>query len=110
MSAGERQLLTIARALVKREAKLVLMDEATASLDPASDALVQTALRKAFTLYGATVLVIAHRVHTVMDCDLILGLKDGMVVEFAPPGVLLGQDDSLFAGLVRESSSAVGTS
>ena len=114
MSGGERQLLTIARALLKKHgAALVLMDEATASLDPARDALVQNALRAAFSGSGSggeprnspTVLIIAHRVHTVMDCDYILGLRGGRVVEFAPPGELLKDEHSLFAGLVRESTS-----
>ncbi len=100
-SAGERQLICIARAMLKR-ARVVVMDEATASVDAAGDELVQAALRKAFE--GATTLVVAHRINTVLDSDLILCMQDGRVAEFGPPQELL-RKGGLFRDLVEESSA-----
>jgi ABC-type multidrug transport system fused ATPase/permease subunit len=89
LSVGQRQLLCLARALL-RGSRVIVMDEATASLDAASDALIQRALRTSLRARGCTLLVIAHRLHTVMDCDRILSLKDGRVAEYDDPAALLG--------------------
>jgi ATP-binding cassette subfamily B protein len=78
LSGGERQRLTIARLLLAQP-RVVILDEATAHLDSASEAAVQEALAEALT--GRTALVIAHRLSTIRDADLILVVEDGRIVE-----------------------------
>ncbi|CUG89425.1 ABC transporter, putative [Bodo saltans] len=87
-SVGQRQLVCIARALLRRPVVLV-MDEATANVDHETDAIIQTAVRTLFK--NATVIEIAHRLHTVMDTDRVLVMQFGSVVEFASPAELLGE-------------------
>jgi len=96
-SVGQRQLLVIARALLTN-ARVLIMDEASASLDNDSDANIQLVLREQFK--GATRIVVAHRINTIMDSDYILVVDDGNVAEFQTPGVLLRNADSLFSKLV----------
>jgi ATP-binding cassette subfamily C (CFTR/MRP) protein 1 len=103
LSVGQRQLLCIARALLRRSRVLVL-DEATASVDVATDALVQSMLRTSFV--GCTVFVIAHRIDTVLGCDRVLVMDKGSVAEFDAPAALLARPESLFAALVRSSAQA----
>ncbi|KAJ3358533.1 hypothetical protein GGF32_000311, partial [Allomyces javanicus] len=86
MSVGQSQLLCLARALL-RKTKILVLDEATASVDPQTDEIVQKTIRREFA--GCTILTIAHRVATVMDYDKILTLDHGKVVEFDSPEVLL---------------------
>lgn len=100
LSVGQRQLLCLARAVLRRNSILVL-DEATANIDLATDALIQRAIRSDFP--GCTILTIAHRISTVIDYDRILVLEKGRVVEFDAPQVLLERPDSIFASLVREA-------
>ncbi|HEV2761340.1 MAG TPA: ABC transporter ATP-binding protein [Acidimicrobiales bacterium] len=88
LSGGERQRLTIARLLLARP-RIVILDEATAHLDSASEAAVQEALAEA--LQGRTALVIAHRLSTVRDADLILVIEDGRVVEQGTHDELLAE-------------------
>jgi ABC-type multidrug transport system fused ATPase/permease subunit len=102
-SAGERQLISIARAFL-RQAKIVVLDEATANVDSSGDALVQAAFKSAFR--GATVITVAHRLATILDSDLILVLKEGVIAEMGPPQALLQDAASLFSGLVQESARA----
>ena len=78
LSGGERQRISIARALLKN-APIILLDEATASLDPENEVLVQKAIAK--LVEGKTVIMIAHRLRTVVDADQILVLNDGKLVE-----------------------------
>jgi ABC-type multidrug transport system fused ATPase/permease subunit len=91
-SAGQRQLICLARALL-RQSKVIILDEATAAIDAQADYLIQNVLRN--ELLGATVLVVAHRLPTVLDADLIMGLKLGELVEFDTPAELLQRGDSL---------------
>ena len=106
-SAGERQLLCLARAILVRPRVLVL-DEATASVDGETDAFVQHMLRTRFP--GTTLLTIAHRLNTIMDYDVVLVIDQGKSVEFGSPKELLDRD-GLFGKLVdstgEESSSAL---
>ncbi len=101
-SAGERQLLCLARALL-RGARILVLDEATASVDPRADAAVQTMLRHAFA--QCTVLTIAHRLHTIAESDYVLVMDRGRAAEFAPPAELLARDESLYAALCRQAAT-----
>lgn len=102
-SQGQRQLLCIARSLL-RKPKILVMDEATASIDNKTDSLIQSMIRENFK--DATVLTIAHRLNTIMDCDRVLVLDDGSVAEFDTPQSLLQTEKSLFKALVEKSREA----
>jgi len=85
-SVGEKQLICLARALLRRN-KLLLLDEATASVDVATDHAIQATIQEAFA--GCTVLTIAHRLNTVMGYDLVMVLEQGRLVEKGPPHQLI---------------------
>ncbi|KFM64283.1 Multidrug resistance-associated protein 7, partial [Stegodyphus mimosarum] len=85
-SSGERQLVCLARALLQRT-KILCMDEATACIDYQTDSLIRHTVRMAFR--HSTILIIAHRIETVMDCDRVLVMKDGNILEIDKPSVLL---------------------
>ena len=93
LSGGERQRISIARALLK-DAPIVLLDEATASLDVENETKVQGALSR--LLAGKTVLVIAHRMRTVEAADKIVVLKDGKVAEEGSPKELYEHENGIF--------------
>jgi ABC-type multidrug transport system fused ATPase/permease subunit len=97
LSAGTVQLICLARVLLKRP-KLLFMDEATASVDLATDTLVQKTIREAFA--SSTIVTIAHRLNTVIDFDRICVMDKGGVAEFGPPAELLANKDGLFSQLV----------
>ena len=97
-SAGQRQLLSIARALLT-DATLVLLDEATSAVDGETDAIIQRTVRNAFR--GATVFTIAHRLNTVLDSDKIMVLDQGKLVEFGTPRELMGRAHGHFRGMVH---------
>ncbi|GLT53827.1 hypothetical protein SLA2020_270700 [Shorea laevis] len=98
-SLGQRQLFCLGRALLKRSQILVL-DEATASIDNATDSIIQNTLRTEFI--SCTVITVAHRIPTVMDCSKVLAMSDGKIVEYAEPSKLMNNDASLFGQLVKE--------
>ncbi|ORY46466.1 hypothetical protein BCR33DRAFT_753523 [Rhizoclosmatium globosum] len=107
LSVGERQLLCLARAMLKKP-KVLIMDEATANVDYETDAAIGKALREDFQ--DSTVLTIAHRLNTVMDYDRILVLDAGKVAEFDSPRNLVANEDTIFYNLVAqtgESNAAV---
>ena len=95
-SAGQRQLICIARALL-RNPKILVLDEATASIDNKTDSLIQSMVRKSFA--NSTVLTIAHRLHTIIDCDKIMVLDAGVLEEFDSPKNLLNSPDGMFTSL-----------
>ncbi|KAK0615109.1 P-loop containing nucleoside triphosphate hydrolase protein, partial [Bombardia bombarda] len=96
LSAGQRQLFCLARAMLRRS-KVLLLDEATSSLDRQTETFVDELIRTAFKEW--TAIVVAHRLKTVADFDKILVLQDGHVVEFDSPGNLLAKEDSIFKAL-----------
>ncbi|KAM7277127.1 hypothetical protein ACFE04_018993 [Oxalis oulophora] len=100
-SVGQRQLFCLGRALLKKSNILVL-DEATASVDSATDGVVQKVISQEFK--DQTVVTIAHRIHTIIDSDLVLVLSDGRVAEFDAPGKLLERENSFFSKLIKECS------
>ncbi|KAJ3221938.1 Multidrug resistance-associated protein 4 [Clydaea vesicula] len=102
-SVGERQLICLARAIL-RNSRLIVMDEATSSIDLHTDSLIQNAIRTEFK--HSTVLTIAHRLNTVIDYDKIIVLDYGKLVEFGSPAELLSKDssssDAWFKKMVEE--------
>ena len=107
LSGGERQRISIARALLK-DAPIVLLDEATASLDVENETKVQEALSRLLT--GKTVLVIAHRMRTVEAADKIIVLADGKVAEKGSPSDLLADKDSMFRRMTRLQATSANWS
>ncbi|KAL5210026.1 hypothetical protein ABZP36_005649 [Zizania latifolia] len=101
-SVGQRQLIALGRALLK-QAKILVLDEATASVDTATDNLIQKIIRSEFK--DCTVCTIAHRIPTVIDSDLVLVLSDGKIAEFDTPHRLLEDKSSMFMQLVSEYST-----
>ncbi|XP_038567664.1 multidrug resistance-associated protein 7 isoform X1 [Micropterus salmoides] len=98
-SVGQRQLLCLARALLT-QAKVLCIDEATASVDQKTDKLLQQTIREKFQ--DKTVLTIAHRINTIMDCDRVLVMHAGKAVEFDTPAALCQSDHSIFHRLVGQ--------
>ena len=107
LSGGERQRISIARALLKN-APIVLLDEATASLDVENETKVQEALSR--LLEGKTVLVIAHRMRTVEAADKIVVLAGGRVAEEGSPSELLNKEDGIFRRMTKLQSESAGWS
>ena len=81
-SMGERQLLCLARAILKKE-KILIMDEATSNIDSATDSAIQEIVNREFS--GKTVIVVAHRILTIADCDQIIVMESGEIKEIGSP-------------------------
>ncbi|XP_072309924.1 ATP-binding cassette sub-family C member 9 [Eucyclogobius newberryi] len=97
-SVGQRQLFCLARAFV-RKSSILIMDEATASIDMATENILQKVVMTAFA--DRTVVTIAHRVHTILTADLVIVMKRGNIMEYDKPETLLEQEDGMFASFVR---------
>ncbi|KAK1278178.1 ABC transporter C family member 4 [Acorus gramineus] len=97
-SVGQRQLLCLGRVMLKRS-KILFLDEATASVDSQTDAIIQRIIREDFA--ACTIISIAHRIPTVMDCDRVLVIDAGLAREFDRPSALI-ERPSLFGALVQE--------
>ncbi|KAI7802325.1 ATP-binding cassette sub-family C member 8-like [Triplophysa rosa] len=97
-SQGQRQLFCLARAFV-RKSSILIMDEATASIDMATESILQKVVMTAFA--DRTVVTIAHRVHTILGSDVVIVMKHGGILEYDEPDVLLEQKDSVFSAFVR---------
>ncbi|PIA15905.1 P-loop containing nucleoside triphosphate hydrolase protein [Coemansia reversa NRRL 1564] len=102
LSLGQRQLMALARALVRRS-RLVIMDEATASVDFETDKSIQRTIR-GIEFSDSTLLCIAHRLRTIIDYDYILVLDEGKVVEFDTPACLIKKKDGYFYRLCKNSN------
>lgn len=100
LSVGQRQLLCLARALL-RKTRILVLDEATASVDYNTDDLIQKTIRSEFT--ESTVLTIAHRLNTIMDNSRIIVLDKGEIVEFDSPMNLLQNKQSRFYSIASEA-------
>ncbi|XP_043697568.1 ABC transporter C family member 3-like isoform X2 [Telopea speciosissima] len=98
-SMGQRQLVCLGRALLKRS-KVLILDEATASVDTMTDYLIQQTLTQHFS--GSTVITIAHRITSILDIDMVLLLDNGLILEYDSPAKLLEIKSSSFAKLVKE--------
>jgi len=103
LSAGQRQLLALARALVRRPAVL-LLDEATSAIDNASDAAFRAALRERVLTRGVAVLTVAHRLATALDADRVIVLEHGRVLEAGPPAALIASNGRFAAWLELEAA------
>ncbi|KAG5675829.1 hypothetical protein PVAND_005699 [Polypedilum vanderplanki] len=100
LSVGQRQLVCLARALL-RKTKVLILDEATAAIDFETDELIQKTIRTQFN--DCTILTIAHRLNTIMDSDRIIVLDQGMIAEFDTPQALLDDRNSIFYSMAKNA-------
>jgi ABC-type multidrug transport system fused ATPase/permease subunit len=100
LSQGQRQLMCLARALI-RKSKILVMDEATSSVDAQTDQQVQNTIRKQFVEKGVTVITVAHRLDTVLGYDKVAVLGEGRLLEYGPPSALLQNRSGELRGLVE---------
>ena len=100
LSVGQRQLVCLARALL-RKTKILVLDEATAAVDLETDELIQATIRREFS--DCTILTIAHRLSTIMDYDKILVLQNGEKVEYDSPEKLKGNSNGIFYSMCKDA-------
>ncbi|XP_057446123.1 ABC transporter C family member 10-like [Lotus japonicus] len=98
-STGQRQLFCLGRALLRRS-KILVLDEATASIDNATDLILQKTIKTEFA--DCTVITVAHRIPTVMNCTMVLAINEGKLAEYDEPMELMKREKSLFRQLVKE--------
>ncbi|KAF1747740.1 hypothetical protein GCK72_024206 [Caenorhabditis remanei] len=102
LSVGQRQLFCLARAMIHRS-RILVIDEATANVDGVTDACIQKTIRNFFK--DATIITVAHRLHTIMNTDMIMVFEKGELVEFDKPITLLDDQSSLFARMAAQSGA-----
>ncbi|KAK5645842.1 hypothetical protein RI129_004306 [Pyrocoelia pectoralis] len=107
LSVGQRQLLCLARAIVRRN-RILILDEATANVDLETDEIIQETIRTKFG--DCTVLTVAHRINTIIDSDKILVMSAGELVEFDHPYVLLQKKDGIFYNMVQQMDVSMAES
>ncbi|XP_065338923.1 multidrug resistance-associated protein 1 isoform X7 [Cloeon dipterum] len=100
LSVGQRQLICLARALL-RKTKVLVLDEATAAVDLETDDLIQQTIRTEFK--DCTILTIAHRLNTILDSDRVVVLDKGKIIEFEPPNTLLQRKQSAFYSMAKDA-------
>lgn len=100
LSVGQRQLICLARALL-RKTKVLILDEATAAVDLETDDLIQRTIKTEFN--ECTVLTIAHRLNTILDSDRVIVLDKGQIIEFDTPNNLLQNKKSVFYGMAKDA-------
>lgn len=100
LSVGQRQLVCLARTLL-RKTKILVLDEATAAVDFETDELIQKTIRSEFK--DSTVLTIAHRLNTILDYDRVMVLDQGYIKEFSSPNILLSDKTSVFYGMAKDA-------
>jgi len=100
LSVGQRQLVCLARALL-RKSRVLVLDEATAAVDVETDELIQSTIRTKFK--DCTVLTIAHRLNTILDYDKVMVLDKGTIVEMDSPENLLKNENSIFYSMAKDA-------
>ncbi|KAJ3822393.1 multidrug resistance-associated ABC transporter [Lentinula raphanica] len=105
LSVGQRQIIALARAIVRRS-KLLILDEATSAVDHRTDTIIQESLQREYMARGgdATIITIAHRLQTIMEADRIMVLDEGRIVEFDSPRALLEKQTGQFRAMVENAS------
>ncbi len=100
LSVGQKQLICLARALL-RKSKVIVLDEATAAVDIETDELIQTTIRKEFN--DCTIITIAHRLNTILDYDRVLVMDRGEVAEYDSPQAFLKNTNSIFYSMAKDA-------
>ncbi|XP_064212679.1 ATP-binding cassette sub-family C member 4-like [Tribolium castaneum] len=100
LSAGQKQLLCLARAIARKN-KIIVLDEATANLDSEADSLIRNVIEENFA--SATVIIIAHRLVSVLAADVVMVVDDGQIVEQDKPDKLLEDKNSLFFEMIKQT-------
>mmetsp|Transcript_5398 Transcript_5398/g.7759 ORF Transcript_5398/g.7759 Transcript_5398/m.7759 type:complete len:344 (-) Transcript_5398:175-1206(-) len=105
-SVGQRQLICLARAILRKK-RILILDEPTANVDTCTDELLQQAVSKSFQ--GSTIIAVAHRLDTVIEYDRILVLGNGKVIEYGSPKQLLEKEGGYFASMVEDTGEKMAS-